>query len=58
MPLSVLKGENEDLKICLQQADRQIESLKKDRDMDSINSGRKTAALESKVFVCEGLSEV
>ena len=47
--LLVLKSENEDLKICLQQADRQIDSLKKDRDMDKINTGRKAASLESKV---------
>ena len=47
--LVVLKSENEDLKVCLQQADRQIDSLKKDRDMDKINTGRKAASLESKV---------
>lgn len=51
--ITVLKSENEDLKICLQQADKQIKSLKKDRDMDSINSGRKTAALESKLCSLE-----
>ena len=45
----VLKSENEDLKICLQQADKQIDSLKKDRDMDKINTGRKAASLEGKV---------
>ncbi|XP_028392417.1 kinesin-like protein KIF15 isoform X2 [Dendronephthya gigantea] len=51
--ITILKSENEDLKICLQQADRQIDSLKKDRDVDKINTGRKAASLESKICTLE-----
>ncbi|CAB3988874.1 kinesin KIF15 isoform X1 [Paramuricea clavata] len=51
--ITLLKSENEDLKVCLQQADRQVDSLKKDRDMDKINTGRKAASLESKICTLE-----
>ncbi|CAH3020308.1 unnamed protein product, partial [Porites evermanni] len=47
--LTVLRSEVEDLKCSLQASVRQVDSLKKERDMESIESGRKLAALESKL---------
>lgn len=47
--LQVLRGEVEDLRILLQAADRKFESLKKEKDLESIEQGRLIAALESKV---------
>ncbi|XP_046843442.1 kinesin-like protein KIF15 isoform X2 [Xenia sp. Carnegie-2017] len=51
--MSLFKSENEDLKICLKQADRHIESLKKDQDIEKNNAGRKAASLESKICTLE-----
>ena len=45
----VLRSEVEDVRCLLQAAERQVDSLKKERDMESIESGRRLAALESKV---------
>ena len=39
----------DDVKCLLQAAERQVDSLKKERDMESIESARRLAALESKV---------
>ena len=39
----------DDLKCSLQASERQVDSLKKERDMESIESGRRLASLESKV---------
>ena len=46
---SVLRSEVDDVKCLLQAAERQVDSLKKERDMESIESARRVAALESKV---------
>ena len=46
---SVLRSEVDDVKCLLQAAERQVDSLKKERDMESIESARRLAALESKV---------
>ena len=46
---AVLRSEVEDLKCSLQASERQVDSLKKERDMESIESGRRLASLESKV---------
>ena len=45
----VLKSEVEDLKILLKSADKDVETLKRSRNNDAIESGRRYAALESKV---------
>ena len=45
----MLKSEVEDLKILLQSADKQLENLKRERNNDIIDNGRKCASLESKV---------
>ena len=45
----VLRSEVDDVKCLLQAAERQVDSLKKERDMESIESARRLAALESKV---------
>lgn len=47
---AVLRSEVEDVRCLLQAAERQVDSLKKERDMESIESGRRLAALESKVW--------
>ncbi|KAL9974095.1 hypothetical protein ACROYT_G011096 [Oculina patagonica] len=47
--LTVLRSEVEDVRCLLQAAERQVDSLKKERDMESIESGRRLAALESKL---------
>lgn len=39
----------DDLKCSLQASERQVDSLKKEIDMESIESGRRLASLESKV---------
>ena len=46
---AVLRSEIEDVKCSLQASERQVDSLKKERDMESIESGRRLASLESKV---------
>lgn len=46
---TVLRSEIEDLKCSMQASQRQVDSLKKERDMESIESGRRLATLESKV---------
>ena len=45
----VLKSEVEDLRILLQAADKDVDTLKRARNSDAIESGRRYAALESKV---------
>ncbi|XP_020614830.1 kinesin-like protein KIF15 isoform X3 [Orbicella faveolata] len=47
--LTVLRSEIDDVKCLLQAAERQVDSLKKERDMESIESARRLAALESKL---------
>lgn len=47
--LTVLRSEIEDLKCSMQASQRQVDSLKKERDMESIESGRRLATLESKL---------
>ena len=48
--VSVLRSEMEDEKCMLQAAERQVGSLKKERDLESIETGRRLASLESKVW--------
>ena len=48
--LPVLKSEVEDLRILIQSADRDVESLKRARNNDAIEAGRRYASLESKVL--------
>ena len=47
--LEVLKSEVEDLRILVQAADKDVETLKRARNSDAIESGRRYAGLESKV---------
>ncbi|KAK3746376.1 hypothetical protein QZH41_018195 [Actinostola sp. cb2023] len=46
---SILTSEVEDLKIVLQSADKELEYIKRQRDLESIETGRAVASLESKV---------
>ena len=46
----MLKSEVEDLRILIQSADRDVESLKRLRNNDAIEAGRRYASLESKVL--------
>ncbi|XP_048576584.1 kinesin-like protein KIF15 isoform X2 [Nematostella vectensis] len=50
---TILGSEVEDLKIVLQSADKELEYVKKQRDLESIEVGRKTASLESQVTKLE-----
>ena len=45
----MLKSEVEDLRILVQAADKDVETLKRARNSDAIESGRRYASLESKV---------
>lgn len=45
----VLKSEVDDLRILLTSADKQLDSLKKEKKEEIIEAGRKYAAIESKV---------
>ena len=45
----MLKSEVEDLRILIQAADKDVESLKRLRNNDAIEGGRRYASLESKV---------
>jgi len=45
----VLTEEVDDLKIVLQSADKELETIKKQRDLESIETGRALSSLESKV---------
>jgi len=50
---ALLKSEVEDLKILLKSADKDVETLKRSRNNDAIESGRRYAALESKLVKIE-----
>ena len=45
----MLKSEVEDLRILIQAADKEVDSLKRARNNDAIEGGRRYAGLESKV---------
>ena len=49
--LIVLKSEVDDLRVLLASADKQLSSLKKERNEEIIEAGRKYATIESKVNV-------
>ena len=49
--ISVLKSEVDDLRILLSSADKQLEALQREKREETIETGRKYAALETKVYV-------
>lgn len=49
--ISVLKSEVDDLRILLSSADKQLEALQREKREEMIETGRKYAALETKVYV-------